>query len=127
MELDRYSSAGTRVYDGNVPAGEASYFSLNGGLTKWAQYGVNSDPSDFLNSVNYGGDGTSPLTPNDPFNQYYTGNTLQYLTPVDLELMDTLGFHLKYDAPAEDAYDFNGSNSGDILVQNAGGQIITPI
>ena len=123
MELDRFSTAGARVYDGNVPASEASYFSINGGLTEWAQYGINSDPSDFLNSVNYGGDGTSPLTPTDPFNQYYTGSTLQYLTPVDLELMDTLGFHLKYDAPAEDAYDFNGSNSGDILVQNASGQI----
>ena len=37
--------------------------------------------------------------------------------------MDILGFHLKYDAPAADAYDFNGSNSGDILLQNASGQI----
>jgi len=123
MELDRFSSAGNRVYDGNVPAGEASYFSLNGGLTKWADYGENSDPSDFMNKVNYGGDGTSPLTPNDPFNQYYTSSTLQYLTPVDLEQMDVLGFHLKYDAPAEDAYDFNGSNSGDILLQSVSGQI----
>jgi hypothetical protein len=123
MELDRFSGAGTRVYDGNVPAGEASYFSINGGKTEWAQYGINSDPSDFLNAANYGGDGTSPLTSNDPFDQYYTGSTLQYLTPVDLELMDTLGFHLKEDAPAEDAYDFNGSNSGDILLHNASGQI----
>ena len=119
MELDRFSSVGNRVYDGNAPAAEASYFSINGGLTKWAQYGVNSDPSDLLNAVNYGGDGSSPLTPNDAFDQFYTANTLQYLTPVDLELMDTLGFHLKYDAPAVDAYDFNGQNSGDILLQNS--------
>jgi len=123
MELDRFSSAGTRVYDGNVPASEASYFSINGGKTEWAQYGINSDPSDFLNAANYGGDGSSPLTPTDPFNQYYTGSTLQSLTPADLEQMDILGFHLKEDAPAEDAYDFNGSNSGDILLQNASGQI----
>jgi hypothetical protein len=123
MELDRFSSAGTRVYDGNVPAGEASYFSINGGKTEWAQYGINSDPSDFLNAANYGGDGSSPLTPTDPFNQYYTGSTSQYLTPADLEQMDILGFHLKEDAPAEDAYDFNGSNSGDILLQSASGQI----
>jgi hypothetical protein len=123
MELDRFSSAGTRVYDGNVPASEASYFSINGGKTEWAQYGINSDPSDFLNSVNYGGDGTSPLTPTDPFDQYYTGSTSQYLTPADLEQMDILGFHLAVDAPAEDAYDFNGSNSGDILIQNSAGQI----
>jgi hypothetical protein len=124
MELDRFSSVGNRVYDGNAPAAEASYFSINGGLTKWAQYGVNSDPSDLLNAVNYGGDGSSPLTPNDAFDQFYTANTLQYLTPVDLELMDALGFHLKYDAPAEDAYDFNGGNSGDILVQNASGNSV---
>jgi hypothetical protein len=37
--------------------------------------------------------------------------------------MDILGFHLAVDAPAEDAYDFNGSNSGDILLQSASGQI----
>jgi len=123
MELDRFSSAGNRVYDGSVPAHEASYFSVNGGLSAWAQYGVNSDPSDFLNSVNYGGDGTSTLTANDAFNQFYTSNTLQYLTPADLEQLDILGFHLKFDAPAEDAYDFNGKNSGDILLQSAGGQI----
>src|SRR5262249_27722045 len=47
----------------------------------------------------------------------------QYLTPLDLEQMDVLGFHLKYNAPAADAYDFNGQNSGDILLQNSSGQI----
>ena len=35
--------------DGNIPAA-ASYFSMNGGATAWAAYGIGSDPSDFLNS-----------------------------------------------------------------------------
>jgi hypothetical protein len=123
MELDRFSSAGNRVYDGGVPAGEPSYFSLNGGATKWADYGVHSDPSDFMNNYVFQGDGPSPLSPEDPFNQFYDSKTLQYLTPLDLEQMDILGFHLKQDAPASDPYDFNGDNSGDILLQGANGQI----
>jgi hypothetical protein len=123
MELDRFSSVGNRVYDGGVPAAEASYFSLNGGATKWADYGVHSDPSDTMNNYVFEGDGPSPLSPEDPFNQFYDSNTLQYLTPLDLEQMDILGFHLKQDAPASDPYDFNGDNSGDILLQSAGGQI----
>lgn len=124
MELDRFSSPGTRVYDGGVPAAEASYFSLNGGATKWADYGVHSDPSDTMNNYNFGGDGPSPLSPEDPFNQFYDSNTLQYLTPLDLEQMDILGFHLKQDAPASDSYDFNGGNSGDLLIQSANGSIL---
>jgi hypothetical protein len=122
MELDRFSSVGNRLANDSIPA-PTSYFSLNGGSSSWAEYGQGSDPSDFLNSQNYSGYGSSPLAKEDPFDEYYDGGTLQYLTPADLELMDTLGFHLKEDAPAEDAYDFNGSNSGDILIQNSAGQI----
>ena len=55
MELDRFSSVGNRVYDGGVPAAEASYFSLNGGATKWADYGVHSDPSDTMNNYVFEG------------------------------------------------------------------------
>jgi len=123
FELFRFSSAGNRVYDGNVPANESSYFSLNGGLTKWADYGVQSDPSDFINNYSFDGDGPSPLSPEDSFNQFYDSSTLQYLTPLDLESMDVLGFHLKQNAPTANAYDFNGQNSGDILLQNSSGQI----
>jgi hypothetical protein len=122
-ELTRFSSAGNRVYDGGVPAAEASYFSLNGGVSKWADYGVHSDPSDTMNNYVFSGDGPSPLSPEDPYNQFYDSNTLQYMTPLDLEIMDILGFHPKADSPAANAYDFNGQNSGDILLQNAGGQI----
>ena len=123
FEFFRYSSSGNRVFDDSIPASSASYFSLNGGATKWADYGVHSDPSDNVNNYSFDGDGPSSLTTEDAFDQFYDSNTLQYLTPFDLEQMDALGFHLKQDAPAANAYDFNGANSGDILLQDASGQI----
>jgi hypothetical protein len=74
------------VFNGGVP-GPASYFSVNGGTTKLADYGQNSDPSDFLNPPD------SNLTPDDPFNEFYDNNTLQHLTTVDLTQLDVLGFN----------------------------------
>jgi len=123
FDLFDFSSVGTNLINGNIPAPSEGHFSINNGQINWADYGVNSDPSDFLNNVNYGGDGSSPLTPEDLFDQFRDSGSLQYLTPVDLEEMDALGFHLKNNAPAIDSYDFNGSNSGDILLQNSSGQI----
>jgi hypothetical protein len=73
------------LFSNNIPA-SAAYFSLNGGGTKLADYGQNSDPSDFLNGGVQGA--------NDPFNEYYTGSTLQHLTSVDLQQLDSLGFHI---------------------------------
>ena len=58
---------------------------MDGGLTKLADLGQRSDPSDFLNSGVQG--------PNDPFNEYYTSTTTQGLTKVDLAMLDALGFH----------------------------------
>jgi serralysin len=84
LDLFRFTSPGTRLIDGNNTA-PAAYFSVDGGNTKLADFGQNSDPSDFLNSGVQGG--------NDPFNEYYTGSTLQSLTAVDKELLDALGFH----------------------------------
>jgi serralysin len=63
----------------------AAYFSVDGGNTKLADFGQDSDPGDFLN--------TGVQGPNDPFNEYYTGSTLQSLTAVDKQLLDALGFH----------------------------------
>jgi hypothetical protein len=116
MDFNRFTSQGNFLFQSGNSAPPA-YFSLNGGVTKWFDWGRNSDPSDFLNPP------TSPLSPNDPYNEFYNSNTLQYLTPADLEEMDALGFHLKRDAPAANAYDYNGGNSGDILLQSASGQI----
>src|SRR5438105_4249806 len=85
FDLFRFTSVGTRLFSGSDTA-PAAYFSVDGGYTKLADYGRNSDPSDFLNSGVQG--------PNDPFNEYYTYNTSQGLTTVDKQQLDALGFHL---------------------------------
>jgi Cadherin-like len=85
FDLFRFTSAGTRLFSGGATA-PAAYFSIDGGITKLADYGRTSDASDFLNSGVQG--------PNDPFNEFYTGYTLQQLTAADLKQMDALGFHL---------------------------------
>ena len=88
FDLFRYTSPATRLFSGGATA-PAAYFSLDGGVTKIADYGQTSDPSDFLNSGVQG--------PNDPFNEYYTNGTLQTLTSVDLKQLDALGFHVGSD------------------------------
>ncbi len=126
FDFFNFEGGGARLFSNSVPSPSASYFSLNEGFTKWADYGIYSDPSDFLNSypatASDGTDVASIYTPEDSFNQYYDSSTAQYLTPMDLEQMDALGFHLKQDSPAADSYDFNGENSGDILLQNGSGK-----
>ena len=86
FDFYRFTSAGTRLFTDNIPANSA-YFSLDGGNTKLADFGVSSDPSDFLNAPN------SNLTPTDAFDEFYSGSTLQSLTSVDLEMLDALGFN----------------------------------
>lgn len=90
FDLFRFTSPGVRLFSGSQTA-PAAYFSLDGGSTKLADYGQNSDPSDFLNSGVQGA--------NDPFNEYYTSTTLQGLTSVDLQQLDALGFHLAAASP----------------------------
>jgi subtilase family serine protease len=85
FDFYRYTSSGVRLFQGGATA-PAAYFSLDGGATKLADYGLNSDPSDFLNSGVQG--------PNDPFNEYYTGSTSQTLSTVDLKQLAALGFHV---------------------------------
>jgi serralysin len=84
FDLFRFTSPGSRLIDGHNTAA-AAYFSVDGGNTKLADFGQNSDPSDFLNS------GVQGLS--DPFNEYYSGGTLQSLTAVDKAQLDALGFH----------------------------------
>jgi uncharacterized protein YhfF len=85
FDLFRFTSVCTRLFQGGSTA-PASYFSLDGGNTKLADYGRTSDPSDFLN--------TGVQGPDDPFNEFYTGSTSQQLTAVDLKQLVALGFHL---------------------------------
>lgn len=90
FDLFRFTSPDVRLFQGGATA-PAAYFSLDGGNTKLADYGQNSDPSDFLNSGVQGS--------NDPFNEYYTSTTIQGLTTVDLKQLDALGFHLAVNSP----------------------------
>ncbi len=85
FDLFRFTSPGTRLFQ-NGNTAPASYFSLDGGVTKLADFGQRSDPSDFLNSGVQG--------PNDPFDEFYSGGTSQALTTVDLALLHSLGFHI---------------------------------
>ncbi len=90
FDLFRFTAPDARLFQGGNIA-PAAYFSVDGGFTKSADYGQASDPSDFLNSGVQG--------PSDPFNEFYSSNTLQQLTTVDLQQLDALGFHLTSNAP----------------------------
>ena len=85
FDLGRYTSPGVHLFSSGSTA-PASYFSIDGGVTKLADYGQNSDASDMLNSGVQG--------PNDPFNEFYSGSTFQGLTTVDKQQLDALGFNV---------------------------------
>ena len=85
FDLFRFTSAGSRLFSSSIPSA-AAYFSVDNGVTKLADYGVKSDPSDFLNA---GVQGAS-----DPLNEIYSGSTSQTLSSVDLEQLDALGFRI---------------------------------
>ena len=67
---------------------------------------------------------------NDPFNEFYTGSTLQSLTTVDKELLDALGFHTtapalpdltaSFDHVSSTTIAAGGSTSVDFWVVNFG-------
>jgi serralysin len=84
FDLFRYTSPGNHLFTTSGTAVPA-YFSIDGGYTKLADFGQTSDSSDFLNS------GVQGST--DSFNEFYSSNTLQSLTTVDIKLLDALGFN----------------------------------
>ena len=63
FDFYRFTSPGNYLFTDNIPS-SACLFLLNGGNTKIADFGQNSDPSDFLNSGVQGA--------NDPFNEFYS-------------------------------------------------------
>ena len=85
FDFYRFTSAGSQLFAGGTTA-PATYFSVDGGFTKIADYGQTSDPSDFLNSGVQGF--------NDAFNEFYSNTTIQGLTTIDQVQLDALGFHL---------------------------------
>jgi VCBS repeat-containing protein len=88
LDLFRFNEDGSlnHVFGGAKPA-TAAYFSIDGGATKIADFGINSDPGDFLNG---GVQGT------DPFNETVGGRGL---TTADMTMMDVLGFDAVNKAP----------------------------
>jgi len=110
FDLFRYTGQGTLLFDNGPTPDAAAYFSLDGGRTDIADYGVNSDPSDFLNNGR---------TPNESFNEFYTSSTLQFLTPLDILQMEALGFH----ALAHPVGDYHGVGASDILWRNDNGDL----
>jgi len=123
-----YTSPGNLLINGSVPAPTNGYFSIDGGTqsAEWGVYGSQSDPSDFLNAYAYDGDPSSNLSPEDAFNQFYDNSTNQFLTPLDIEQMIAIGFDVApgLDPAMQQAADFNGDNSEDILLQSTSGNII---
>jgi hypothetical protein len=108
FDLFRFTSPGTRLFS-NAATAPAAYFSVDGGVTDLADYGRNSDPSDFLNGSR---------TPEDPFNEFYDYGTLQHLTAVDLEQFDANGFHLSGSGGA------SNPPAGNVLTNGESGQTV---
>src|SRR5882724_6226153 len=84
MEIFRYSAPGVNVFGITTPQ-PPSYFSIDGGVTTLADFGQNANPGDFLAPP------ASTRTPNDPFDEQV--NNLGFLTGLDQQVMDVLGFH----------------------------------
>ena len=88
LDLVRFVSQGNRLFDGSNPNDTFAYFSLDGGATQIAQWGQNSDVSDFRNGFPFA---------NDPFNEN-VGN-LGQLTNADILVTEALGFKTVPPAP----------------------------
>ncbi|WP_316172309.1 NF038122 family metalloprotease, partial [Bradyrhizobium sp. SZCCHNRI3037] len=114
FDFYRFTSVGSRLFS-NGSTAPPSYFSLDGGSTKLADFGQASDPSDFLNS------GVQGST--DSFNEYYTGSTLQQLTTVDLKQLVALGYHLASAIPPTVVESY-GSTS---LLQVGSAYVMAPV
>src|SRR5262249_8167703 len=80
----RLRPPGRHVFGATTPQ-PPSYFSIDGGVTRLADFGQDSDPGDFLAPPD------STLTPNDVFDE--ENSNLAALTGLDQQVMDVLGFH----------------------------------
>lgn len=116
FDLFRFTAPGKMLFTAGSTA-PAAYFSIDNGITKLAYFGMTSDPSDFFNGTPAGGGKTVYNTSNDAFSEFYTpGSTYQYLTAVDLHLLDALGYHLSK-LPVLDVNTFiNGYSSNSPVV-----------
>jgi Bacterial cadherin-like domain/Bacterial Ig domain len=95
-----------RVFGGAIPATPA-FFSIDGGTTKLADFGINSDPGDFLNG------GVQGL---DPMNENI--DVIRGITKVGLEMMDVLGFNVANAAPTVTFLTASVGEDGPFFSQN---------
>src|SRR5262249_36792571 len=87
LDLVRFSPSGNRLFLGAPPPAPETFFSIDGGATKVADWSINS-PAHFPNPPN-----NNP-TPNDPFNEFIDPGSLTSLTAADIDLMEALGFRV---------------------------------
>lgn len=101
LDLFRFNEDNSlnRVFGRAIPAVPA-YFSIDGGTTKLADFGINSDPGDFLNG------GVQGV---DPLNETVGGRGM---TAVDMTIMDVLGFQVANAAPTVTALTGLASEDG---------------
>jgi hypothetical protein len=125
LDLVRFLSPGNRLFDAHTPSlqnpQQAAYFSLDGGATDLADWGVYSDPSDWLNPQGISNlpPPYSNLTPNDPFDEF-VGN-LGQLTTADILVTEALGFKTVPPAPPGNPPPPPGTTADMILRHGADG------
>lgn len=88
--FSRFTGVGTRDFSSS--SSTATYFSINGGTTDLADYdhaiSGSPDPADFLN----GSDGTGVQDPLDCFSAVQLSGANQFLSTLDNQLMNAMGF-----------------------------------
>src|SRR5262249_32176526 len=84
LDLVRFSSQGNRFFVGGPPPAPATYFSIDGGATRLADWSTTS-VDDFRDR------------PDDPFDQFI--NFATAFTDADIKLMEALGFRVTNPSP----------------------------
>jgi hypothetical protein len=111
LDLVRFTNPGVRLFNGNNPNNTFAYFSLDGGVTQIAQWGQNSDVSDFRNGFPFA---------NDPFNENV--GTLGQLTTADILVTEALGFKTVPPAPPGNPPPPPGTTADMVLRHGADGK-----
>jgi len=86
FDLFDFTRPGVNLINNSLSSAPPAYFSIDGGVTKIADFGQMSDPADFLNTGIQGA--------NDPLNEFYNPTTSQFLSPIDLVMLEALGFNI---------------------------------
>jgi hypothetical protein len=126
MDLFRFNVSGQRDYtDGRD--GKATYFSYDGGAHLIARNGFAATVPDISYNNEYNSNGTfnnngdtADFIQQDVFGTGSPGETT-VLSPIDVDMMDVLGWDPNPRRTVRAPDDFNGDNQSDILWRNANG------